>query len=107
MAALPSISLPCRPPSPCRDELQGAGDDVGLLLDLNFNMKTTGVLELLRRLADIDLFWLEYDNDSPEALRLIRDRAHTQVASLETKIGLPAFVRSRELVSASSSVSQT
>ena len=50
------------------------------------------MLELLRRLADIDLFWLEYDNDSPEALRLIRDRAHTQVASLETKIGLPAFV---------------
>ena len=71
---------------------EGAGDDVGLLLDLNFNLKTAGVLELLRRLADIDLFWLEYDNDSPEALRLIRDRAHTQVASLETKIGLPAFV---------------
>jgi L-alanine-DL-glutamate epimerase-like enolase superfamily enzyme len=70
---------------------EGAGDDVGLLLDLNFNMKTTGVLELLRQLADIDLFWLEYDNDSPAALRLIRDRAHTQVASLETKIGLPAF----------------
>lgn len=70
----------------------GAGDGVGLLLDLNFNLKTAGVLELLRHLADIDLFWLEYDNDSPDALRLIRDRAHTQVASLETKVGLPAFV---------------
>ena len=70
----------------------GAGDDVGLLLDLNFNLKTAGVLELLRRLDGIDLFWLEYDNDSPDALRLIRDRAATQIASLETKIGLPAFV---------------
>lgn len=71
---------------------EGAGEEMGILLDLNFNMKTAGVLELLRHLADFRLFWLEYDNDSPEALRLIRDRAHTQVASLETKIGLPAFV---------------
>lgn len=71
---------------------EGAGDDVGILLDLNYNFRTAGVLELLRRISDIDLFWLEYDNDSPEALRMIRDRAHTQVASLETKIGLPAFV---------------
>ena len=70
----------------------GAGDDVGILLDLNYNLRTAGVLELLRHLADVDLFWLEYDNDSPDALRLIRDRAHTQVASLETKIG-PAGVR--------------
>lgn len=71
---------------------EGAGDDVGILLDLNFNVKTAGVLELLRHLSDIDLFWLEYDNDSPDALRLIRDRAHTQVASLETKIGPASFV---------------
>jgi L-alanine-DL-glutamate epimerase-like enolase superfamily enzyme len=71
---------------------EGAGDDVGLLLDLNYNMKTAGVLELIRHLDDIDLFWLEYDNDSPDALRLIRDRADTQIASLETKIGLPAFL---------------
>ncbi len=71
---------------------EGAGDEMGILLDLNFNLKTAGVLELLRHLSDIDLFWLEYDNDSPEALRLIRDRAQTQVASLETKIGLPSFV---------------
>ena len=71
---------------------EGAGDDVGLLLDVNVNMKTAGVLELLRHMEDIDLFWLEYDNDSPEALRLIRDHAHTQIASLETKIGPPTFV---------------
>jgi L-alanine-DL-glutamate epimerase-like enolase superfamily enzyme len=50
------------------------------------------VLEIMRALSDLDLFWLEYDNDSPEALRLIRDRAPTQVASLETIIGLPRFL---------------
>ena len=71
---------------------EGAGPDVDLLLDLNYNLRTAGVLEVLRRLTDIDLFWVEYDNDVPDALRLIRDRSHTQVASLETKIGLPAFL---------------
>ena len=73
---------------------EGAGPDVGLLLDLNFNLRTAGVLEVLRALDanGIDLFWLEYDNDRPDALRLIRDRARTQIASLETKIGLPAFL---------------
>ena len=70
---------------------EGAGDEMGLLLDLNYNFKTAGVLELLRHIDDIGLFWLEYDNDSPEALRVIRDQAGTQLASLETKIGLPAF----------------
>ncbi|MEM7276355.1 MAG: mandelate racemase/muconate lactonizing enzyme family protein [Actinomycetota bacterium] len=70
----------------------GAGGGVGILLDLNFNLRTAGVLEILRMLEDFDLFWLEYDNDSPEALRLIRDRARTQIASLETLIGLPRFV---------------
>jgi L-alanine-DL-glutamate epimerase-like enolase superfamily enzyme len=71
---------------------EGAGEDMGILLDLNFNFRTAGVLEILRMLADFDLFWLEYDNDSPEALRYIRDNANTQVASLETLIGLHRFV---------------
>ncbi len=70
----------------------GAGDDVDILLDLNFNLRTAGVLEILRMLADFDLFWLEYDNDSPDALRFIRDHASTQIASLETLIGLPRFL---------------
>lgn len=70
----------------------GAGSDMGILLDLNFNLRTSGVLEILRMLSDFDLFWLEYDNDSPEALRYIRDHASTQIASLETLIGLPRFL---------------
>lgn len=71
---------------------EGAGDEVGILLDLNFNLRTGGVLEVLRMLADIDLFWVEYDNESPAALRYIRDHADTQVASMETLIGLPRFL---------------
>jgi galactonate dehydratase len=71
---------------------EGAGDDMGLMLDLNFNMRTEGVLRILRAVEDLDLFWLEYDNDSPEALRYIRDNSTTSIASLETLIGLPRFV---------------
>ncbi|MEL7158703.1 MAG: mandelate racemase/muconate lactonizing enzyme family protein [Actinomycetota bacterium] len=71
---------------------EGAGPDVDLLLDLNFNLRTAGVLEILRMLADFDLFWLEYDNDRPDALRYLRDHANTQIASLETVIGLPGFL---------------
>jgi len=70
----------------------GAGPDMEILLDLNYNLRTAGVLEVLRVLADFDLFWLEYDNDSPQALRYIRDHATTQIASLETKIGLSQFL---------------
>lgn len=70
----------------------GAGDDVDILLDLNFNLRTAGVREILRMLGDFDVFWVEYDNDSPDALRSIRDVAPTQIASLETLIGLPRFL---------------
>ena len=71
---------------------EGAGEDMDILLDLNFNFRTAGVLEVLRALADFDLFWLEYDNDAADALRYIRDHSHTQIASLETLIGLPRFL---------------
>jgi L-alanine-DL-glutamate epimerase-like enolase superfamily enzyme len=46
----------------------GTGPDVGLLLDLNFNAKTEGYCKILRAIADIDLFWVEIDTYSPEAL---------------------------------------
>src|SRR5579884_1059929 len=35
----------------------GAGPDIDLLLDLNFNAKTGGYLKILREIADIDMFW--------------------------------------------------
>ena len=50
----------------------GLGPDLGLLLDLNFNAKTEGYLKILREIADIDMFWVEIDSYSPEALGYIR-----------------------------------
>ena len=50
----------------------GAGPDVDILLDLNFNAKTEGYLKILREIEDLDMFWIEIDTYNPEALGLIR-----------------------------------
>ena len=50
----------------------GAGPDVQLLLDLNFNCKTEGYLKILREIADFDMFWVEIDSYTPDALAYIR-----------------------------------
>ena len=47
---------------------EGAGSDIDLLLDLNFNAKTEGYLKILKSIADFDMFWVEIDSYSPEAL---------------------------------------
>jgi len=63
---------------------EGAGPDVDLLLDLNFNFKTEGYLEVLRAIEPFDLFWLEIDLMDPGALAWIRGRAGTPIASCES-----------------------
>jgi len=69
----------------------GAGPDVDLLLDLNFNARTEGYLKILRELADLDLFWVEIDTYSPEALGYIRRQSPHPISSCETLFGLREF----------------
>lgn len=71
---------------------EGAGPDVDLLLDLNFNAKTEGFLKILRAIADIDLFWVEIDSMNPEALAHIRRQSPHPISSCETLIGLRGFL---------------
>ena len=71
---------------------EGAGPDVDLLLDLNFNAKTEGYLRILRAIADIDMFWVEIDSYSPEALGLIRRQSPHPISSCETLLGLREFL---------------
>ena len=47
---------------------EGAGADVDLLLDLNFNFKTEGYLEVARAIEPYRLMWLEIDSFDPQAL---------------------------------------
>ena len=71
---------------------EGAGPDVDLLLDLNFNAKTEGYLKILRAIADLDMFWIEIDTFNPEALGLIRRSSPHPISSCETLLGLREFL---------------
>ena len=70
----------------------GAGPNVDLLLDLNFNAKTEGYLRILRTIADFDMFWVEIDSYSPEALGFIRRKSPHPISSCETLLGLREFL---------------
>ena len=71
---------------------EGAGPDVDLLLDLNFNASTEGYLKILRSIADLDMFWIEIDSYSPEALGLIRRQSPHPISSCETLLGIRDFL---------------
>ncbi len=70
---------------------EGAGDEVDLLLDLNFNFKTEGYLKVSRAIEPYNLMWLEVDSFDPQALAYIRSRSRTPVASCESLFGRRQF----------------
>ena len=70
----------CRPSS-------GRGEDVDILLDMNFNFKTEGYLRVIRALREFDLFWYELDVFNPEALAYIRQQSNETIASCESLYG--------------------
>ena len=71
---------------------EGAGPEIDILLDLNFNCATEGYLKILRELRDFDLFWVEIDSRNPRALSLIRKQSHHPISSCETLVGLRSFL---------------
>jgi L-alanine-DL-glutamate epimerase-like enolase superfamily enzyme len=71
---------------------EGAGPDVDMLLDLNFNASTEGYLKILRAIADLDMFWIEIDTYSAEALGHIRRQSPHPISSCETLLGVREFL---------------
>jgi L-alanine-DL-glutamate epimerase-like enolase superfamily enzyme len=71
---------------------EGAGPDVDILLDLNFNARTEGYLQILRAIEHLDIFWVEIDSFVPEALGYIRRHSPHPVSSCETLLGLREFM---------------
>lgn len=71
---------------------EGAGPDVEILLDLNFNARIDGYATIVRALADIDLFWIEIDSDSPEGLAHVRRESSNPISGGETLFGVGAFL---------------
>lgn len=70
----------------------GAGPDIDILLDLNFNAKTEGYVKILREIADLDMFWIEIDSYNAEALAYIRQQSRHPISSCETLLGLRDFL---------------
>jgi galactonate dehydratase len=74
-----------------QDQLQafreGAGKDVDILVDLNFNYKTEGFLQVARAMEPFNLFWVEMDMRYPQGLRYIRERTTIPVATGECLFG--------------------
>lgn len=69
----------------------GAGPDVDLFLDLNFNFKTEGYLQVTHALDDLGLSWFEIDSFDAQALRDIRRANCTPIASCESLFGRRGF----------------
>jgi len=70
----------------------GAGPDMDMLLDLNFNAKTEGYLKILRAIAEFDMFWVEIDSYSADALAHIRSHSLHPISSCETLLGMRDFL---------------
>jgi L-alanine-DL-glutamate epimerase-like enolase superfamily enzyme len=66
----------------------GAGPDVGLHFDTNFNFRMEGFLRMARALEPLDMEWLESDSFDAAALAQLRQGTRTPIASCETLTGL-------------------
>ncbi len=71
---------------------QGAGEEMDLLLDLNFNFKTEGYRRVADVVDDHDLTWLEIDLFDPAGLALVREGSRTPIASCESLFGRREFL---------------
>ena len=60
-----------------------AGNSIDILLDVNSNFKTEGVIRLAKALEPYKLFWIEHDNENPQALAQLRDSTFISLASGE------------------------
>ncbi|MFM1814293.1 MAG: hypothetical protein RLZ98_988 [Pseudomonadota bacterium] len=70
---------------------RGAGDEVELIVDLNFNYRIDGYRRLARAVEDFDLMWLEMDILDAEALASVRQGTRTPIGSLEAVLGRRAL----------------
>ena len=65
----------------------GAGRDVRMMLDVNFNFKVEGFRQLARAAEPFDLMWIEMDMPDAGSLKVVRDSTTTPIASLEMQLG--------------------
>ncbi len=78
--------------------MRGAvGDSVDILLDINYNFKTEGAIRIARALEPYNLFWIEHDNEDPEALVQLKDSTSTLLCSGEQHFSVREYLPYFEL----------
>lgn len=70
----------------------GAGSDIEIIVDANFNFRAEGFIRLARSLEPHNLRWLEVDVPDPKALATIRRSTRTPIGSLESVLGRESFL---------------
>ncbi len=70
---------------------KAVGSDVDMMLDLNFNFKTEGMIEVAKVVEPYKLQWLELDIYDPDALLQIKESSKTPICSAECLTGMKAF----------------
>lgn len=97
----PDLTMPDSLPTAAAELMaafrEGAGAEVGLMLDLNFNFRPEAVRRIARAIEPYAPAWLETDSYSPEALAMIRRDTPVPIASLEAIYGQKRFRRFLEL----------
>ncbi len=62
---------------------KGVGDDVDIMLDLNFYFKTEGLIQIARVVEPYNLMWLEMDIYDPDALLQVKESTKVPICSVE------------------------
>ncbi len=73
------------------------GDEVDILLDINYNFKTEGAIRVARALEPYNLFWIEHDNEDPEALAQLKASTSTLLCSGEQHFSMREYLPYFEL----------
>ncbi|HAL49005.1 MAG: mandelate racemase/muconate lactonizing enzyme family protein [SAR202 cluster bacterium] len=76
---------------------EAVGPDVDILLDINYNFKTEGAIRIARALEPYGLFWIEHDNEDPEALAQLKASTTTMLCSGEQHFTMREYLPYFEL----------
>ena len=70
---------------------KAVGDEVDILLDLNFHFKTEGFIQIARVVEPYNLMWLEMDIYDPDALLQIKEAANVPICSAECLYAMKGY----------------
>jgi len=71
---------------------RAVGDDIDICLDLNFNFKTEGFVQVAKVVEPYNLMWLEMDIYDPEALLQVKEATRVPICSAETLYTMKGYL---------------